>query len=89
MKLLDGYQENGQCTGLNGSIYGLKQSPKAWSERLTTYLLPLGHAVSSFDPCGILNLQDQIFIVINVDDISLFSPPGSARSALQIALKSE
>jgi len=49
----------------------------------------LGYAVSSFDPSVLINLQDQIFIAIYVDDITLFGPPGSARSALKIALKSE
>jgi len=56
---------------------------------LTTYLLPLGYTVSSFDPCVLINFLDQIFIAIYVDDITLFGPPGSARSALKIALKSE
>jgi len=57
MKLPDGYQSNGQCARLNRSIYGFKQLPKAWYEGLTTYLLPLGYTVSSFDPCVVINLQ--------------------------------
>jgi len=76
-------------TSIGLQINGLKQSPKAWYERLTTYLLPLGYAVSSLDPCVFINLQDQIFIAIYVDDITLFGPPVSARSALKIVLKSK
>jgi len=56
MKLPDGYQQNGRCAHLNRSIYGFKQSPKAWYERLTTYLLTLGYAVSSFDPSVLIHL---------------------------------
>jgi len=71
MKLPDGYQHNGQCARLNRSIYCLKQSSKDWYVRLTTYLLPLGYAISSFDPCVLINLQDLIFIAIYVDDVEV------------------
>jgi len=49
----------------------------------------LEYVVSSFEPCVLINLQDQIFIAIDVNTVILFSPSGSARSALKIALKSE
>jgi len=42
MKLSNGYEKAGYCAKLNRSIYGLKQSPKTWYGRLTTFLLQLG-----------------------------------------------
>src|SRR5207302_11208034 len=89
MALPVGYEQDGHCAGLNRSIYGLKQSPKAWYDRLTSYLLPLGFQLSSFDPCVLINLQDQIFIAIYVDDITVFGRPRQVRTALKNALKSE
>ena len=56
MALPVGYEQDGHCARLNRSIYGLKQSPKAWYDRLTSYLLPLGFQLSSFDPCVLINL---------------------------------
>ena len=49
----------------------------------------MGFQLSSFDPCVLINLQDQIFIAIYVDDITLFGRPGQARTALKNALQSE
>src|SRR5205807_6106700 len=89
MALPVGYEQAGHCAHLNRSIYGLKQSPKAWYDRLTSYLVPLGFQLSSFDPCVLINLQDQIFMAIYVDDITLFCRPGEACTAVTNALKSD
>ena len=56
MALPVGYEQAGHCARLNRSIYGLKQSPTAWYDRQTSYLLPLGFQLSSFDPCVLIKL---------------------------------
>ena len=41
MALPVGYEQDGHYAHLNRSLYGLKQSTKAWYDHLTLYLLPL------------------------------------------------
>jgi len=77
MKLPEGYEKADYCAKLNQSIYGLKQSPKAWYERLTTFLILLGFTVAVFDPCILMHSKHQLFVAIYVDDITLFGPSGS------------
>jgi len=89
MQLPEGYDKAGFCAKLNQSIYGLKQSPKAWYECLTTFLIPLGFTVAAFDLCVLLHSKHQLFVAIYVDDIILFGPPGSHRESLKTKLKSE
>jgi len=89
MKPSEGYEKAGYYAKLNRSIYGLKQSPKAWYERLTTFLISLGFTVTVFDPCVLIHSKHQLFVAIYVDDITLFGPPGSHQEALKKVLKSE
>ena len=72
MVLPEGQQEEGMCAKLNKSIYGLKQSPREWYARLTTYLLQLGFNTCTFDPCVFTNGTS--IIAVYVDDISIFGP---------------
>lgn len=64
---------------LQKSIYGLKQAPQAWFNKLTTYLQSLRFIgsktnTSLFFKCV---LHDLIFILIYVDDNLIISPNSS------------
>jgi hypothetical protein len=88
MRLPPGYEQPGCCARLKRSIYGLKQSPRQWYERLTGFLIPLGYRPMNFDPCVMIHSSLQIIIAIYVDDISIFgADPG--RNELKEALKKE
>ncbi|KAG9447713.1 hypothetical protein H6P81_013841 [Aristolochia fimbriata] len=56
---------------LNKSLYGLKQSPRAWYQRLTSYLLDLGFTLSKADSSLLVRYTSTatIFVLIYVDDI--------------------
>lgn len=56
---------------LQKSIYGLKQSPRCWNERLNSVLLKLGFTRSRRDYClySLAIKDDEIFLVIYVDDV--------------------
>lgn len=59
---------------LKGSLYGLNQSPRQWSQRLHTVLLKLGLTVSNHDPSLYYQLLDGKLIgmcVVHVDDIGI------------------
>ena len=75
MKLPPGYKEHeppaGFCARLNKSIYGLKQSPRQWYQRLTGFLIPLGFVTTNFDPCVLIHRGHQLIIAIYVDDITI------------------
>ncbi|XP_020699298.1 uncharacterized protein LOC110111664 [Dendrobium catenatum] len=56
---------------LHRSIYGLKQSPRQWFNRFTSYLQTLGFCFSKADPSLLIFTQNKIcsFILVYVDDI--------------------
>ena len=67
------------------SIYGLKQSPRQWYERLTGFLIPLGYKPTHFDPCVLVHITHQIIIA---DDITIFGA-SPFRHILKELLKKE
>lgn len=59
---------------LKGSLYGSKQSPRQWNERLHEVLIKLGLTVSKHDPSLYYQLLDEKLIgmcVVHVDDIGI------------------
>ncbi|KAG9441433.1 hypothetical protein H6P81_017287 [Aristolochia fimbriata] len=56
---------------LHKSLYGLKQCPIAWYQRLTSYLIDLGFVLSKADSSLLVRYTSTatIFILIYVDDI--------------------
>jgi hypothetical protein len=89
MQLPEGHRQDSMCAKLKKCIYGLKQSPREWYARLTNHLLPLGFAVSTFDPCVLIDNTGRLFISIYVDDITLFGPSGKLMDSTKAALKQE
>lgn len=59
--------ENMVCK-LNRSLYGLKQSPRCWNQKLTSVLKKIGLSASQSDPCLFLSEAKDLFLVIYVDD---------------------
>ena len=56
---------------LNKTLYGLKQTPKAWYEHLTVYLGCNGYLIGGSDKTLFVNRSDNDLIVaqIYIDDI--------------------
>ncbi|MBW0463242.1 hypothetical protein O181_002957 [Austropuccinia psidii MF-1] len=61
------------CLKLKKAIYGLKQAPLAWYERLKTWLVKIGFYPCASDPC-VFHRADQspTWLYVHVDDISIF-----------------
>ena len=54
MKQPEGFASKGQehlVCKLNGSIYGLKQSPRCWNSALDNHLNKMGFTQTTSDPC--------------------------------------
>ncbi|PKU68172.1 Retrovirus-related Pol polyprotein from transposon TNT 1-94 [Dendrobium catenatum] len=67
---IDSQQPNHVCK-LHRSIYGLKQSPRQWFNRFTSYLQTVGFGFSKADPSLLIYNRNNIrsFILVYVDDI--------------------
>lgn len=60
---------------LKRAIYGLKQSSRAWYQRVNDYLIHLGYKKSDYEPCLFTKFKDNVKIIIAlfVDDFFVFS----------------
>lgn len=60
---------------LKKAIYGLKQSSRAWNERVNETLAKLGYKRSNFEPCLYVKRCDSLITVVAlyVDDFLIFS----------------
>jgi hypothetical protein len=58
---------------LKKSLYGLKQSPRMWYQKIDTYMLGLGFTRSKEDHCVYFKLigDHLIYLVLYVDDMLL------------------
>jgi hypothetical protein len=89
VELPDGYHGNGNYVGLLlRALYGLKQSPRLWQEKLRSELGKLGYKPLQSDHC--LYTTDQgiggITIITHVDDFLLIGPCINAINKLKLAL---
>ncbi|MBW0569800.1 hypothetical protein O181_109515 [Austropuccinia psidii MF-1] len=58
---------------LNKAIYGLKQAPLAWYEKLKLWLLSVGFKACILDPCVFHRKEkESLWLYIHVDDIAIF-----------------
>lgn len=62
----------GKVWRVRKSLYGLKQSPRTWWNKLTTTLVSWGWRVGSFDPCVFIKDEESLILCLWVDDILLF-----------------
>ncbi|MBW0521419.1 hypothetical protein O181_061134 [Austropuccinia psidii MF-1] len=61
------------CLRLNKAIYGLKQAPLAWYERLRTWLQSVGFSPCILDSCVFFHGGDNpVWLYVHVDDIAIF-----------------
>jgi len=67
------YQPPMDCR-LIKTIYGLKQSPKAWSGRIYTFLQAHHFTWSDYDHSLSINYQKQVILLVYVEDLLLAAP---------------
>ncbi|MBW0579769.1 hypothetical protein O181_119484 [Austropuccinia psidii MF-1] len=61
------------CLCLNKAIYGLKQAPLAWYERLKNWLTKVGFIACLLDPCVFFrNKPTPMWLYVHVDNIAIF-----------------
>ena len=68
----EGYERNGYVLLLLKALYGLKGSPRAWYDHISTYLQDLGFVISLLDVClftYMVNGHLVIIIGLFVDDL--------------------
>src|SRR5690606_7290435 len=60
---------------LKKSIYGLKQSPKAWYEKLSSSMSDIGLQPNLYDPGIFLGTHNKcpIYVLVYVNDLLIFS----------------
>ena len=78
MKQPPGYVQSGKeelVCKLRKSIYGLKQSPRCWNEKLRDHLRSAGFKESRADPCVFIQSgqKDLKIIAVYVDDLILIA----------------
>lgn len=56
---------------LHKTIYGLKQSPREWNQKLCNFLIDFGFCVSKADPSLLMKLTStyKIYVLVYVDDL--------------------
>ncbi|ODM88049.1 Retrovirus-related Pol polyprotein from transposon TNT 1-94 [Orchesella cincta] len=83
-------QKKNKVCLLQRPLYGLRQAPRQWNEKLTTVLKMLGFHPSASDPSdNIRSKGEQCYVVIYVDDLLLISSCNVFMKQLQTALKAE
>lgn len=60
---------------LKKSLYGLKQSPRSWNQKIDNFLKSCNFKNSRYDPCLYINSSNgkQTYILLFVDDLFVFS----------------
>ncbi|CAN6454768.1 unnamed protein product [Victoria cruziana] len=71
MCLPPGYEKSGRCCKLKKSLYGLKQSPRAWFERLRVVMRDLGYNQGNGDHTLLIKITNNKvnILLIYVDDM--------------------
>ena len=65
-----GIDLDGKILRLDKPLYGLKQEPLAWFEKLSEALARLGFISLAFDPCILISADHKIIDMVYVDDIT-------------------
>lgn len=68
MEVPEGYNEPGKVCLLKKALYGLRQAPQKWNQRLTDFLRLQGLIPLKTDQCVFRNEDKNLFIAIHVDD---------------------
>ena len=67
-------EEDGDICKLKKSLYGLKQSPRLWQEKLRSTLIKFGFKPLKADNCVYINQTNGVIIVTYVDDMLITGP---------------
>jgi hypothetical protein len=89
MHLSEGYKDGNKVVHLTRCIYALKQSLREWYSRITAHLRSHGFDTSNFDPYVLQHKSDQFYIALDVDDLTLYGPPGYLMDTTVLALDTE
>jgi hypothetical protein len=89
MDLPEGSRIDEMVAKLKRCIYGLKQCPREWYNRLVEYLGPFGFVITAWDPCILVHQSGNLFLAIYVDDITLFGATGELKEQTINVLKTE
>ena len=72
---------------LRKALYGLRQAPRAWYDKLHSTLLSLGFKRSDYDSCLYLHTQAQLWLAFHVDDFLLIGPTIDGLTSLKQSLR--
>jgi hypothetical protein len=73
MEQPEGFKSEGDMVCLlKKSLYGLKQSPRQWSIKVTSVMKQLGFYATKSDPCVFINHYTQVIVCLYVDDGLIF-----------------
>ncbi|KAI1005911.1 hypothetical protein K3495_g2304 [Podosphaera aphanis] len=75
---LDALQDKNRVCKLNRALYGLKQSPRVWYQRLATFLKKLGFEPLTADRS--VSSKSSMFIAVYVDDLLII---GSSKKEIE------
>lgn len=65
----DGFDDgSGRICKLKKSIYGLKQAPKNWNTKFSSFLCSLSLNSTDDDPCVYYNKEKSLILILHVDD---------------------
>lgn len=73
MNAPDGFAEPNTVWKLRRSLYGLKQSPRMWSEKFSSFMRDIGLEMSSYDNSVFFKWDPLIIIIVYVDDGLIFA----------------
>lgn len=62
---------HGYCLMVIRALYGLRQSPRAWYQKLRSTLVNWGWRISAYDPCVFINGDTGLILEVHVDDINV------------------
>ena len=62
---------HGFCLMVIRALYGLKQSPRAWYQKLRSTLINWNWRMSAYDPCVFINDDTRLILEVHVDDINV------------------
>ena len=82
-----GFRQKGKVLKLKKTLYGLRQSPRAFWKYLTEAMVAVGMQVSKMDPC--LFVSDRVTAVAFVDDILFWSVDEAYINELGIKLREQ
>jgi hypothetical protein len=89
MRLPECYRENDKVAKLHKWLYGLKQSPRESYSRLSDFFRTQGYIPTHFEPCVFILITGKRFLVVYVDDISMYGPADLTMDYIKSALKLE